>query len=51
MPFYSCYITSSAEGTARLGASGIKISKLGIGTLQWGDPASGFGGRYDEVCP
>lgn len=31
-----------------LGRTPLRISKLGIGTLQWGDPGSGYGERYGE---
>lgn len=32
-----------------LGGSGLSVPKLGIGTLQWGDPGSGFGEKYSET--
>ncbi|KAJ7526318.1 hypothetical protein O6H91_16G001800 [Diphasiastrum complanatum] len=31
-----------------LGKTSLKVSKLGVGTLQWGDPGSGFGDKYVE---
>lgn len=33
----------------RLGRSDLQVSKLGIGTLQWGDPGSGFGSTFGEA--
>lgn len=32
-----------------LGGSELRVPKLGIGTLQWGDPGSGFGEKYSEA--
>lgn len=32
----------------RLGRSELSVSRLGIGTLQWGDPGSGFGSTFGE---
>lgn len=31
-----------------LGGSGLKSSKIGLGTLQWGDSGQGFGQRYSQ---
>lgn len=31
-----------------LGKTGLQVSPVGIGTLQWGDPGSGFGDSYSE---
>lgn len=33
-----------------LGKTGLQISPVGIGTLQWGDPGTGFGTSYDEAA-
>ncbi|CAM6127733.1 unnamed protein product [Calypogeia fissa] len=38
---------NSAE-LMNLGRTPLRISKLGIGTLQWGDPGSGYGERFGE---
>ncbi|KAK9805144.1 hypothetical protein WJX72_001699 [[Myrmecia] bisecta] len=32
-----------------LGSTDLRVSRLGIGTLQWGDPQCGFGAQYDEA--
>lgn len=32
-----------------LGRTSLQVSKVGIGTLQWGDPGSGFGDRFGEA--
>ena len=40
---------ASAPDTAMLGKSGLVVSALGIGTLQWGDPQCGFAKQYTEV--
>lgn len=32
-----------------LGKSGLVVSALGIGTLQWGDPQCGFNKQYSKV--
>jgi hypothetical protein len=40
---------ASAPDTAVLGQSGLTVSSLGIGTLQWGDTQCGYGSQYDEV--
>ena len=37
------------KSTIQLGSSNLQISRLGIGTLQWGDPQQGFGARFREV--
>lgn len=31
-----------------LGKTSLNVSKVGVGTLQWGDPGTGFGARYGE---
>eukprot|EP00897_Mesotaenium_endlicherianum_P009402 jgi/Mesen1/8490/ME000480S07842 len=31
-----------------LGKSSLRVSRLGTGTLQWGDPGTGFGRSYNE---
>lgn len=33
----------------KLGRSDLQVSRLGIGTLQWGDPGSGFGTTFGEA--
>ncbi|KAL3698911.1 hypothetical protein R1sor_012987 [Riccia sorocarpa] len=38
----------SSSELMNLGRTSLKISKLGIGTLQWGDPGTGFGKSYGE---
>lgn len=40
---------ASAPDTAMLGNSGLVVSALGIGTLQWGDRKCGYGKQYTEV--
>ena len=42
-------VAASAPDTAVLGKSGLTVSSLGIGTLQWGDTQCGYGSQYDEV--
>ncbi|GAQ88961.1 hypothetical protein KFL_004740010 [Klebsormidium nitens] len=37
-----------SEDRIELGKTGLQVSPVGIGTLQWGDPGSGFGDSYDE---
>ncbi|KAI5066153.1 hypothetical protein GOP47_0018777 [Adiantum capillus-veneris] len=32
-----------------LGRTSLQVSKIGIGTLQWGDPSSGFGSSFGEA--
>lgn len=32
----------------RLGATDLEVSRVGVGTLAWGDPKQGFGNRFDE---
>lgn len=32
----------------QLGRTELQVSRLGIGTLQWGDPGSGFGNSFGE---
>ena len=46
---YWCDVAASAPDTTTLGKSGLKVSSLGIGTLQWGDTQCGFGKQYDDV--
>ena len=46
---YWCDFAASAPDTTSLGKSGLKVSSLGIGTLQWGDTQCGFGKQYDDV--
>lgn len=41
--------TAGAPCKVKLGGSSLQVSELGLGTLQWGDPTTGFGERYDEV--
>ena len=43
------YMLWSTDALVRLGGSDLKVSRLGLGTLQWGDPQNGFGQRFDEV--
>ena len=45
----SLICAASAADTAMLGKSGLVVSALGIGTLQWGDPQCGFSKQYTEV--
>ena len=33
----------------KLGRSELQVSRLGIGTLQWGDPDSGYGTTFGEA--
>ncbi len=40
---------ASVPDTASLGKTGLTVSALGIGTLQWGDTQCGYGSQYDEV--
>ena len=49
--FYALHtaIGPAAAGRVELGASGLQVSRIGIGLLQWGDPGSGFGKAYDEA--
>ena len=46
-------LCGSADATAQplisLGESGLHVSRIGAGTLGWGDPNSGFPDRYSEV--
>ena len=32
-----------------LGGSSLTVSRIGLGTLGWGDPGAGYGERYSEV--
>ncbi|KAG0558659.1 hypothetical protein KC19_10G044300 [Ceratodon purpureus] len=41
-------LDSSTE-VMKLGRSDLQVSRLGIGTLQWGDPGSGFGTTFGEA--
>ncbi|KAK9836118.1 hypothetical protein WJX81_002623 [Elliptochloris bilobata] len=38
-----------APKSIALGGSDLRVSPLGLGTLQWGDPGCGFGKQYDEA--
>eukprot|EP00898_Chlorokybus_atmophyticus_P006842 jgi/Chlat1/7159/Chrsp57S06744 len=40
--------TGSKPDLIQLGQSSLKVSPIGVGTLQWGDPSSGFPDRYNE---
>lgn len=40
--------TAPAGASTSLGQSSLRISPLGIGTLQWGDASCGFGQNYNE---
>ena len=42
-------VAASAPDTASLGKTGLTVSSLGIGTLQWGDTQCGYGKQYDDV--
>ncbi len=35
--------------TVKLGASDLEVSRLGIGTIQWGDTTKGYGPTFDEA--
>lgn len=39
------------SGLIKLGGSQLLVSRIGLGTLGWGDPGSGYGTRYEEVFP
>ncbi|CAM6020949.1 unnamed protein product [Sphagnum balticum] len=51
----TCYATlktvkpSFTADVMRLGRTELEVSRLGIGTLQWGDPGSGFGDTFGET--
>ncbi|KAL2641236.1 hypothetical protein R1flu_008823 [Riccia fluitans] len=49
---YSSLVYNTAQASSsemmNLGRTSLKISRLGVGTLQWGDPGSGFGKSYGE---
>lgn len=38
----------SVNNTVKLGGSDLNVSKIGIGTIQWGDTTKGFGPMFDE---
>lgn len=38
----------SPVSTVKLGGSELKVSKIGIGTIQWGDTTKGYGSIFDE---
>lgn len=38
-----------APASVKLGGSELRVSPLGLGTLQWGDPGCGYGKQYDEA--
>lgn len=40
-------VSTVEEGLVPLGKTSLKVSRIGVGTLQWGDAASGFGERFD----
>lgn len=44
-----CHATGSPVSTINLGGSDLKVSKIGIGTIQWGDTTRGYGPMFDEV--
>lgn len=33
----------------KLGRSDLEVSRLGIGTIRWGDTSKGFGASFDTV--
>ena len=39
----------SVQDKIQLGRSDLQVSKLGLGTLQWGDTQQGYGSRFSEV--
>ena len=39
----------SVQNTVRLGSSDLHVSRLGLGSLQWGDTQQGYGSRFNEV--
>lgn len=39
---------AEAGSKIQLGKSSLNVSKLGLGTLQWGDPGQGYGERYTK---
>lgn len=40
----------SVQDTVQLGNSDLQVTRLGLGTLQWGDTQQGFNTRFNEVC-
>jgi hypothetical protein len=42
-------VAADAADVMRLGRTELEVSRLGIGTLQWGDPGSGFGDTFGET--
>ncbi len=42
-------VAVDAADVMRLGRTELEVSRLGIGTLQWGDPGSGFGDTFGET--
>lgn len=40
--------SGSPVSTINLGESELKVSKIGIGTIQWGDTTRGYGPMFDE---
>jgi hypothetical protein len=45
---FMCF-AAAAPDMVKLGKSELTVSALGIGTLQWGDPGSGYGQQYQEA--
>ena len=41
--------TAGEKSSVALGSTGLKLSRLGLGTLQWGDTQQGFSNRFTEV--
>ncbi len=39
----------SVQDTVQLGNSDLQVSRLGLGSLQWGDTQQGFNSRFNEV--
>lgn len=39
----------SVQNTVKLGNSDLQVSRLGLGSLQWGDTQQGFSSRFNEV--
>lgn len=39
----------SPASTVKLGGSDLEVSRLGIGTIRWGDTSKGFGSSFDAV--
>ncbi|KAK9905483.1 hypothetical protein WJX75_000705 [Coccomyxa subellipsoidea] len=38
----------SVQNTVQLGSSDLHVSRLGLGSLQWGDTQQGYGSRFNE---